>query len=108
MVKINRLTYLTFMLNSLVDTGLSLPLQEVKQLCQEGKAILEELEKRFPFKETGFDLSIFDAKTRKELNNAFEDMSLAINERRKFGVEKNGLCLIIAYAQELIQRGGKL
>lgn len=103
MVKINRLTYLTFMLNSLIDEGHNIPLKEVKKWCEE-KRVIEKLVERFPFKETGFDLSLFDSKMRTELDEIFWDMAVAINERKKMGVENNGLCLIIAYAQEQIQR----
>lgn len=109
MVKINLLTYLAFQLNSLVDNGLSIPIGEAKQLCESGN-VLEELQKRFPFKETGFDLSILLTKKyedyvkwKEEINSAFADFT-GINERKKFGVEKNGLCLLIAYAQEMIQQ----
>jgi hypothetical protein len=109
MVKINRLTYLTFELNALIDKGFSISLKEAKQLCEE-KKIFEEIERRFPFKETGLDLSVItkmEPKTKEELTDIFEDMAIAIPERKKFGVEKNGLCLLIAYSQEQIQREAK-
>ena len=103
MVKITMLTYLTFELNALVDQGLSMPLKEVKTLCEE-KRIFEELERRFPFKEKYLDLSLLKGEEREELENIFQDIAIAIPERRKFGIENNGLCLLIAYAQEQIQR----
>lgn len=82
---------------------MSISLKEVKSLCKE-KRIIEELERKFPFKETGLDLSSLKRGTREELNEIFYDMAIAVNERRKFRVENNGLCLLIAYAQEQIQR----
>ena len=106
MVRLNLLTYLTFELNALVDHGFSMPLKETKQLCEE-KRIFEELERRFPIEETHLDLSIImktETKAKEELTEIFADMSLAISERKKLGIEKNGLCLLIAYAQEQIQR----
>jgi len=103
MVKVTMLTYLTFELNALIDQGLSMPLKEVKSLCEE-KRIFEELERRFPFKEKGLDLSLMKTDVREELENIFQDMALAVRERKKFGVENNGLCLLIAYSQEQIQR----
>jgi len=103
MVKINMLTYLTFELISLVDSGLSIPVKEVKRLCEE-KRVFEELERRFPIKQTGLDLSLLKEDVRKDLDEIFQDMSLAIDERRKFAVQNNGLCLLITYAQEQIQR----
>jgi len=92
-----------FELNALIDQGLSISLKEVKSLCKE-KRIIEELERKFPFKETGLDLSSLKRGTREELDEIFSDMAIAVNEQRKFRVENNGLCLLIAYAQEQIQR----
>jgi len=57
MVKINLLTYLTFMLNSLVDRGYSMPIKEAKELCDSG-TVIEDLQKKYPFKDTGFDFSL--------------------------------------------------
>jgi hypothetical protein len=103
MVNINRLTYLTFELISLVDSGKSMSVKETKKLCEE-KRIFEELERRFPIKEAYLDLSLLKPEMREEIATAFQDMALAIDEKRKFGIENNGLCLLIAYAQEQIQR----
>ena len=104
LVKINRLTYLTFELNGLIDQGYSLPLKETKTFCEE-KKIFEELRRRFPFEKTHLDLSMLgEPAVIEELLNIFQDMAYAINERRKFGVDSNGICLLIAYAQEQIQR----
>lgn len=57
MVKINLLTYLTRELNTLVDKGMSMSLEETRQLCEQ-KTILRDLQQKFPFKETYFDMSI--------------------------------------------------
>ncbi len=103
MVKIAVLTDLIFELNALIDRGLSIPLKEVKSLCKE-KRIIEELERKFPFKETGLDLSLLKRGTREELDEILHDMAIAIDERKKFRVENNGLCLLVAYVQEQIQR----
>lgn len=109
MVKINQVTYLTFELNSLVDRGLSMTIDEAKLFCERGK-VLEELQKKFTFKQTSFDLSLlleekYDdiVEAKNEMNSKFADMT-GINERKKYGVLKNGLCLLIAYAQVLIQQ----
>jgi len=103
MVKTTVLTDLTFQLNALIDQGLSIPLKEVKSLCKE-KRIIEELERKFPFKETSLDLSLLKRGTREELNEIFYDMAITIDERKTFGVENNGLCLLIAYAQKQIHQ----
>ena len=103
MVKINLLAGLIFGLNALIDRGLSIPLKEVKSLCEE-KRMIEALKQKFPFKKTGLDLSLLKRGTREELDEIFCDMAITIDERKKFGVENNGLCLLIAYVQEQIQR----
>jgi len=103
MVKINVLTDLIFELNALIDQGLSIPLKEVKSLCKE-KKIIEELDRKFPFKETGLDLSLLKRGTREELDEIFYDMAITVNERRTFRVENNGLCLLVAYAQKQIHQ----
>ena len=104
MVKINLLTCLTFELNRLVDKGIRMSLKETKPLCKE-KTILRELQERFPFKETNFDLSILKDQpdTEEEIENIFYDMAISIEDREMY-VANNGLCLLIAYAQEQIQR----
>jgi hypothetical protein len=103
MVKISVLTDLIFELNALIDEGLSIPLKEVKNLCKE-KRIIEELERKFPFKETGLNLSLLKCGTREELDEIFYDMAITVNERRAFRVENNGLCLLVAYAQKQIHQ----
>ena len=57
-----------------------------------------------PFEETGLDLSLPEHGTREELDEIFHDKAITINERKKFGIENNGLCLLIAYVQEQILR----
>lgn len=103
MVKIDLLVGLTFGLNALIDRGLSIPLKEVRSLCEE-KRIVEALERKFPFEKTGLDLSLPEHGTREELDEIFHDMAITINERKKFGIENNGLCLLIAYVQKQILR----
>ena len=45
------------MLNSLVDRGYSMPIKEAKELCDSG-TVIEDLQKKYPFKDTGFDFSL--------------------------------------------------
>jgi len=104
MVKINLLTYLTFNLNMLVDIGKKMSLAETKHFCEQ-RTILRELQERFPFTETNLDLSLLrlqpDAEV--EIENIFYDMAISLKDS-DMCVENNGLCLLIAYAQEQIQR----
>jgi len=88
----------------LVDKGKSMTLKETKQLCKQ-RTILRELQERFPFTETGLDLSLLrlqpDAEV--EIENIFYEMAISIKDN-EICVGNNGLCLLIAYAQEQIQR----
>ncbi len=104
MVKINLLTYLTFNLNMLVDKGKGMPLNETKQLCKQ-RTILRELQERFPFAETHLDLSLLKLQpdAEAEIENIFYDMAISLKDS-EMCVTNNGLCLLIAYAQEQIQR----
>src|SRR4030067_1854879 len=100
MVRINLLTYLTFNLNTLVDKGKGIPLKETKQLCKQ-RTILRELQERFPFTETHLDLSLLKLQpdAEEEIENIFYDMATSFKDSEML-VGNNGLCLLIAYAQE--------
>jgi len=107
MVKINLLTYLTFNLNMLVDKGKGMPLKETRQLCAE-RTILRELQERFPFAETHLDLSLLKLQpdAEEEIENIFYEMATSLKDS-EMCVGNNGLCLLIAYIQEQIQREAK-
>jgi hypothetical protein len=106
MVRIIHLTYLTYELNGLVDREYSIPMKETLSFCEQ-KTIFEELGRRFTFKEAGLDLSLLKNGERKELADTFQERALAGEEREHYNVENNGLCLLIAYAQELINQEAK-
>src|ERR1035437_2920751 len=100
MVIINLLVYLTRELNTLVDKGEGITLKETRQLCEQ-KTILRELQERFPFKETNFDLSMLKTQpdAEEEIENIFYDMAISI-KYSEMCVANNGLYLLIAYSQE--------
>ena len=104
MVKINLLTYLTFNLNMLVDKGKGMPIKETRQLCEK-RTILRELQERFSFAETHLDLSLLKLQpdAEEEIENIFYDMATSLKDSEML-VGNNGLCLLIAFAQEQIQR----
>lgn len=106
MVKINRLTFFTFQINTLIDQGYNLSLNEAVDMCEKG-LLFSELEKKYPFPQTPLDLSIINGDERKEIQAQFKDLSIAYAPK-EFGVSKEGLCLFIAYAQEMIQRTSKV
>ncbi len=104
MVKIDLLTYLTFNLNMLVDNGYSMPLKEVKQSCKQ-RTILRDLQERYSFKNTGLDLSLLKLQpnAEEEIENIFYNMATSVEDKAML-VTNNGLCLLIAYAQDHIQK----
>ena len=93
-------TFISFQLNSLLDEGLFLDYQETVQNL-EAKTVFDLLKQKFG---TQIDLSIVDAKEIRDISDLFLDLVLAVNARRKFGVSKNGISLLLAYCIEGIQR----
>ncbi len=88
----------------LVDKGKGMPINEAWQLCEQ-RTILRELQDRFPFAETHLDLSLLKLQpdAEEEIENILYDMSTSLKDSEML-VRNNGLCLLIAFAQEQIQR----
>ena len=88
----------------LVDKGKGISLSETKRLCAK-KSIIPELQEQFPFAETHLDLSLLKSQpdVEIEIEDFFYDMSISVKDS-EFFVTNNGLCLLIAYTQEFIQR----
>lgn len=79
--------------NALVDQGQAESIQEVQSHFEHGDLtdyIKEKYKLDFPFDREGMD----------EVNSRFQGMSSYVygNERRKFLIQNNGLCLIVAIA----------
>jgi hypothetical protein len=96
------LTYLIFGLNGLVDHGFDVTIAEVHDHI-EGGNLFAWLRRKFA---GHIDLSIHDLTSEQEIVLGLQDILCGYRgqERRKFGVEHNGLCLLIAWTAELIQR----
>ncbi len=101
-MKITKLTLLAFYLNSALDTGKyrDITLQEVGDQIEQG-TIFEFLQTRLL---GDIDLSLYKEKEKKELLEEWQDFYVAVNASRKFGINNNGLCLLVAYLLEGIQR----
>ncbi|MDH6370563.1 hypothetical protein M2444_002343 [Paenibacillus sp. PastF-3] len=105
MRKMTVLTQFIQELSYLVDRGKSYSVAEVNSHI-ENKDVLDWLEKEFPFNtETGLDLSLFSRPDRDYVHDALESIwgGYAGNERRKWGIENNGLCLLISWSTEIIR-----
>lgn len=101
-MRITSLTFLAFYLNSALDTGKysDVSFDEVAKHIEEG-TIFEFLAARLS---GDIDLSIFDEASKKELIEEWQDILAAVSARRKFGIQNNGICLLVAYLLEGIQR----
>lgn len=101
-MKITKLTLLAFELNAALDTGKynDISCQEITDQIEQ-ETIFNFLESQL---QGDIDLSLHDDADRQELMKEWLDFFLAIDAPRKFGVKNNGLCLLIAYLLEGIQR----
>ena len=104
-MKLSNLTLLIFEVNAALDSGKyqDITLKEVGHHI-EGQDILEYLSQRLG---RDFDIGLIDAATKSEIAKALDDVYGGIGPsrmRRKFGVENNGLCLMIGLITEVIQR----
>ncbi|HFP7158503.1 TPA: hypothetical protein ACHKMI_004495, partial [Salmonella enterica subsp. enterica serovar Enteritidis] len=101
-MKLSQLTFLGFYLNGALGCGRydSITIEDIKSELEKG-TLFSYLKKELG---TDIDISVLTEKEKTHLNNEWLDMSLAVSERRKFCVERGGLCLLVAYIFESIQR----
>lgn len=92
-------TYLGFYLNSLVDSGEFISLSEVKIEISK-RTVLSFLKSKY---EDKFDISLYTKAELETIEDFFNGLNHAVDEQRKMGIEKNGLCLLIAYCLEALQ-----
>ncbi len=100
MRKITRFTFLSFYLNSLLDKKKLLNIDETKKNIEEG-TIFNFLKNNFG---DDIDLSLYRDEDKKVMTEFFQSLINAVDEKRKMGIEYNGLALLIAYCLEGIQR----
>src|SRR5690625_226938 len=86
--------------NYLIDKGICFSIEDVHRHI-ENRDVLGWLEDEFPFgTENGLDFSLFKENHR----NYIHDELISIHngyvgrERRKWGIENNGLCLLISWS----------
>lgn len=93
-------TFLGFYFNSLVDSGEVLDLQTTHDKIR-SKSLFKWLMTKYADR---LDISLFSTEQLDKIEIFFESLSLATDERKKMGIEKNGLCLLVAYCLEAAQR----
>jgi len=112
-VKVSALTSLIFHINSLIDSGKygDITIDEVRKAIDE-KKVLRFLQERAG---SDVDLSLhlensaygnFEAYFETNINDIYG--AYLGKERRKWGIEHSGLCLILALTNEIVQRGENL
>lgn len=102
-MKYNMLTYFIVEINRAIDAGKhqEITVTEVEKHIDAG-SLFDFLKKTIP----GLDLSLIDARVSAELAKELKDLlgGYKGNERRKWGVENSGLCLLVAWTAEIIQQ----
>jgi beta-lactamase superfamily II metal-dependent hydrolase len=93
------LTLLAFYLNGAVDAGKQIGFEEIYSQIEAG-TIFEYLKRNVE----RIDLSLLTAADRDELIEEWQGIANAVDARRKFAVENNGYCLLLAYVIEGIQQ----
>ena len=91
-------TNLGFQLNQLIDAGEKIAIEITLEKLRE-KSIVEYLKQTFDSK---IDLNIFTQTEYNEVEDTFNTYWFGIDENRKFGINSNGLCLLIAYCFQKI------
>ena len=101
-MRISTLTGMAFYLNGALGSGKydGVSIAEIKARI-EARDIFPYLEQTLG---EDIDLSLVTVDDRRELNDEWADMATAVDESRKLCVDRNGLCLLVAYLLEGIQR----
>jgi hypothetical protein len=87
----------------LLDNGKSLSCEETVAHIDDG-SLFSWLTSEFADE---VDLSLYKDEDRQTMLSLFQDLANAVDARRKFGVENNGIALLAAYCFEAIQRIGR-
>ena len=112
-MKVQALTLIILNVNALIDSGkyADISIDDIHTAI-EGKRVLRFLKERAG---SDIDLSIhLESDAYGDFETYFEDMfeniygGYAGQERRKWGVENSGLCLVVAWTNEIIQQGQDL
>jgi hypothetical protein len=93
-------TLLAFHFNALLDSGEVLDITETKQMIDQRK-LFPWLKDKFA---NDIDISLFQPAALEEISDLFSNIRNVVDAKSKFGVEKNGLALLVAYCLEAIQQ----
>jgi hypothetical protein len=94
-------TFMAFLLNQAMDRGdhQGVTVHDVKERIRDG-SIFKYLATRMP----RLSLSDVSLEMRADLLSEWREMETTLNESRKLAIENNGICLLMGYLLEGIQR----
>jgi hypothetical protein len=98
-IKVLHLTFLILQINALIDQGQHPSIEEVKRRIKDGSV--------FTWLRDEFDADMsFEPEALSSILNQLDGIrgGYSGDEKRKWGIEKNGLCLLLAWVNELIQQ----
>lgn len=100
-MRISKLTFLAFHLNGAVGSGKydDISIEQIQNVIEDG-TVFEFLKERLG---QNVDLSLLEPVDCQELLEEWRGVVANVDERRKFCVERGGLCLLVAYLLEGIQ-----
>lgn len=106
-ISLRLLTFLIFELNATIDRGEGddIPITDVEAHIDAGD-LFPWLQARLAGELRGLDLGLLTPEVAAELNAGLQEILRGYKgqERRQWGVERSGLCLLVAWTAELIQR----
>ena len=89
----------------LLDKGVSFSIAEVNHHI-ENKDVIDWLEQQFPVdSDISLDFSLFKQPHREYIHNELESYwgGYAGKEKRKWGIENNGLCIMLCWSVEVVR-----
>ena len=94
-----RFTALFWAIGNLVDDGMTDDLARIQDVIADG-TLFNYLKTTYP----SADISLLSDEDSTALLRFFQALVDTVDHRRKFGIEHNGLMLLLAYANEGIQQ----
>ncbi|MGH2948246.1 MAG: hypothetical protein ACRDPC_18660 [Solirubrobacteraceae bacterium] len=93
-------------LTHLLDEGVRVDLEETRERLSNG-TVLDWFEEQFKGEPHYVDISLYDADERWTIMRALDNIAVAFNARRKFGVKNNGIALLHACAVQVMHGGAE-
>lgn len=101
-MRVRQLTFLGFYLNGALGSGKydDITIEEVKTRIR-NRTIFDYLKDKLGM---DIDFTVLSAEDKQEMIEEWESLADNVDESRKMCVDRNGLCLLVAYILEGIQK----